>query len=305
MKGIILAAGAGTRLYPASLPISKILLPIYDKPMIYYPLSTLMLAGIKDVLIITNELDHDNFKKLLGDGSHLGMNIEYKIQYEQRGIADALLVGEDFINGDEVALILGDNIFHGFGFTTLMTNAIKNNNGATVFGYRVKDPERFGVVEFDANKKAISLEEKPLVPKSSYAVTGLYFYDKNVCNYAKQLTPSARGELEITDLNKIYLEKGLLNVEILGRGFAWLDTGTHDSMLQASNFVQSMELNKGEKISCLEEIALINGFISPEKMLSNIENFGYKNEYYNYVREVALNVQNSKGVRSALQSNLL
>ena len=233
------------------------------------------------------------------------MNIEYKIQYEQRGIADALLVGEDFINGDDVALILGDNIFHGFGFTTLMANAIKNNNGATVFGYRVKDPERFGVVEFDDNKKAISLEEKPLVPKSSYAVTGLYFYDRNVCTYAKQLTPSARGELEITDLNKIYLEKGLLNVEILGRGFAWLDTGTHDSMLQASNFVQSMELNKGEKIACLEEIALINNFISPEKMLNNIEKFGYKNEYYNYIREIAHVLQSKKSVRSTLQTNLL
>ncbi|MBR6098218.1 glucose-1-phosphate thymidylyltransferase RfbA [bacterium] len=284
MKGIILAAGAGTRLYPASLPISKILLSIYDKPMIYYPLSTLMLAGIKDILIITNEADLDNFKKLLGDGSHFGLNIEYKIQYVQRGIADAFLIAEDFIAGEDVALILGDNIFHGHGFSTLMKDAIKNNTGATVFGYTVKDPERFGVVEFDDNKKVLSLEEKPAHPKSDYAVTGLYFYDGKVCDYAKQLTPSARGELEITDLNKLYLEKGKLNVEILGRGFAWLDTGTHDSMLQASNFVQSMELNKGEKISCLEEIAYLKGYISGEKILEHIAN--YKSDYYDYVRNV-------------------
>lgn len=283
MKGIILAAGAGTRLYPASLPISKILLPIYDKPMIYYPLSTLMLAGIREVLIITNEADYDNFVKLLGDGSHLGMSIHYKIQYVQRGIADALLVGEDFIGDEDVALILGDNIFHGFGFSTLMKNAIKSNTGATVFGYRVKDPERFGVVEFDKNKKAISLEEKPQKPKSNYAVTGLYFYDKNVCKYAKTLQPSARGELEITDLNKIYLDKGLLNVEILGRGFAWLDTGTHESMLQASNFISSMELNKGEKIACLEEIAINQGFISAEKVLNYCKEF--KSDYYKYIQD--------------------
>ncbi len=283
MKGIILAAGAGTRLYPASLPISKILLPIYDKPMIYYPLSTLMLAGIREVLIITNEADYANFVKLLGDGSHLGMSIHYKIQYVQRGIADALLVGEDFIGDDDVALILGDNIFHGFGFSTLMKNAIKSNNGAIVFGYRVKDPERFGVIEFDENKKAISLEEKPQIPKSNYAVTGLYFYDKNVCKYAKTLQPSARGELEITDLNKIYLEKGLLNVEILGRGFAWLDTGTHESMLQASNFISSMELNKGEKIACLEEIAINQRFISAEKVLELCKN--YKSDYYKYIQD--------------------
>lgn len=284
MKGIILAAGAGTRLYPASLPISKILLPIYDKPMIYYPLSTLMLAGIREVLIITNEADYDNFVKLLGDGSHLGMSIHYKIQYVQRGIADALLVGEDFIGDEDVALILGDNIFHGFGFSTLMKNAIKSNTGATVFGYRVKDPERFGVVEFDKNKKAISLEEKPQKPKSNYAVTGLYFYDKNVCKYAKTLQPSARGELEITDLNKIYLDKGLLNVEILGRGFAWLDTGTHESMLQASNFISSMELNKGEKIACLEEIAINQGFISAEKVLNYCKEF--KSDYYKYIQDI-------------------
>lgn len=287
MKGIILAAGAGTRLYPASLPISKILLPIYDKPMIYYPLSTLMLAGIKDILIITNENDYDNFVKVLGDGSQFGLNLSYKIQYVQRGIADAFLISEDFIDGDEVALILGDNIFHGHGFSTMMKEALTSNHGATVFGYLVKDPERFGVVEFDRNKKAVSLEEKPQKPKSSYAVTGLYFYDSNVCDFAKQLEPSARGELEITDLNKIYLQKGMLNVEILGRGFAWLDTGTHDSMLQASNFVKSMELNTGAKISCLEEIAYNQGFISGGDLLKKIEKYG-NNPYYNYIRNIIM-----------------
>lgn len=287
MKGIILAAGAGTRLYPASLPISKILLPIYDKPMIYYPLSTLMLAGIKDILIITNEIDYDNFVKVLGDGSQFGINLSYKIQYVQRGIADAFLIAEDFINGEDVALILGDNIFHGHGFSTMMKEAITSNHGATVFGYLVKDPERFGVVEFDRNKKAISLEEKPENPKSGYAVTGLYFYDSNVCDFAKQLEPSARGELEITDLNKIYLAKGMLNVEILGRGFAWLDTGTHDSMLQASTFVKSMELNTGAKISCLEEIAYNQGFISGGELLKKIEKYG-NNPYYNYVRNIIM-----------------
>ena len=286
MKGIILAGGAGTRLYPASQPISKILLPVYDKPMIYYPLSTLMLAGIKDILIITNETDYDNFIKLLGDGSQFGLNLSYKIQYVQRGIADAFLIAEDFINGDDVALILGDNIFHGHGFSTIMKNALDKKSAATVFGYTVKDPERFGVVEFDQNGRAISLEEKPALPKSNYAVTGLYFYNDKVCEYAKTLKPSARGELEITDLNRIYLERGELNVEILGRGFAWLDTGTHDSMLQASVFVQTMELNKGVKIACLEEIAYNQGFINREDLLAKIEKYGVNNEYYNYVRAV-------------------
>ncbi len=285
MKGIVLAGGAGTRLYPASLPISKILLPIFDKPMIYYPLSTLMLAGIREIMIITNEADYDNFKKVLGDGSQFGLKFEYRIQYVQRGIADAFIIAEDFIGNDDVALILGDNIFHGHGFSTIMENAIKNKRGATVFGYTVKDPERFGVVEFDANKKVLSLEEKPQHPKSNYAVTGLYFYDNKVCEYAKNLKPSARGELEITDLNKIYLEKGLLDVEILGRGFAWLDTGTHESMLQAGNFVQSMELNKGVKIACLEEIAYLKGFISADDLLAKIEKYK-NNEYYNYIRNV-------------------
>ena len=286
MKGIVLAGGAGTRLYPASQPISKILLPIYDKPMIYYPLSTLMLAGIQDILIITNENDYDNFKKLLGDGSQFGLRLQYRIQYVQRGIADAFIIAEDFIDNDDVALILGDNIFHGHGFSTIMKNALGKKSGAVVFGYTVKDPERFGVVECDENNKAISLEEKPINPKSNYAVTGLYFYDNRVCDFARRLTPSARGELEITDLNKIYLSLGELDVEILGRGFAWLDTGTHDSMLQASLFVQTMELNKGVKISCLEEIAFNQGFITKEEILKNIEKYGYKNDYYNYVRAV-------------------
>lgn len=283
MKGIILAGGAGTRLYPASLPISKILLPIYDKPMIYYPLSTLMLAGIKDILIITNEDDYSNFIKLLGDGSQIGLNIQYKIQYVQRGIADAFIIGEDFIENDNVALILGDNIFHGFEFSKLLKNVINNNYGATVFGYAVEDPERFGVVEFDNNKKVLSLEEKPQKPKSNYAVTGLYFYDKNVCQFAKELTPSTRGELEITDLNKKYLEHDLLNVEILKEDFTWLDTGTHDSMLQASNFIQSIELHNGEKIACIEEIALNQGFVSIDKLIKNIMPFANKNSYYDYI----------------------
>ena len=286
MKGIVLAGGAGTRLFPASQPISKILLPIYDKPMIYYPLSTLMLAGIREIMIITNELDYDNFIKLLGDGSQYGLKLTYKIQYVQRGIADAFLIAEDFIGNDDVALVLGDNIFHGHGFSTIMKNALEKKSGATVFGYTVKDPERFGVVEFDENQKAISLEEKPAHPKSNYAVTGLYFYDNKVCELAKKLKPSKRGELEITDLNRLYLELGELNVEILGRGFAWLDTGTHDSMLQASMFVQAMELNKGVKIACLEEIAYNLGFISKEELLNKIEKYGKSNEYYNYVRKL-------------------
>lgn len=286
MKGIILAAGAGTRLYPASQPISKILLPIYDKPMIYYPISTLMLAGIRDILIITNKTDSENFQKLLGNGSQYGLHIEYGIQYVQKGIADAFLIAEDFIKGDDVALILGDNIFHGFGFSTFLKDALKKDkDGAIIFGYRVKDPERFGVAEFDKNQRVISLEEKPAHPKSNFAVTGLYFYDKNVCEYAKTLTLSDRGELEITDLNKIYLEKGKLNVEILGRGFTWLDTGTQDSMLEAANFVKTIQSNKGEQISCLEEIALYKGFITPDELEKKLEMFKGKSAYYEYVFE--------------------
>ncbi len=282
MKGIVLAGGAGTRLYPASIPISKILLPIYDKPMVYYPISILMLAGIKDILIISNPKDLDNFKKLLGDGSNFGVKFSYAVQEIPRGIADSFIIAEDFIGDDNVALILGDNLFHGQGFSSTLKRVVKENKGATVFGYHVKDPERFGVVEFDKSGKVLSLEEKPENPKSKYAVTGLYFYDNNVVKYAKNLQPSARGELEITDLNKIYLEKNALNVEILTRGFAWLDTGTHESLLKASNFVYSMEENKGEKIACLEEIAYLEGFISKDELLKNISHIK-NNDYYNYL----------------------
>jgi len=283
MKGIILAGGAGTRLYPASIPISKILLPIYDKPMIYYPLSTLMLAGIREVLIITNPLDIDNFKKLLGDGSQLGMKFEYEIQQEPKGIAEAFLLGEDFIKDDSVALILGDNVFHGHGFGTQLKRVVTHNDGATVFAYHVKNPKQFGVVEFDRHQKAISLEEKPNSPRSDYAVVGLYFYDNDVISYAKTLKPSARGELEITDLNNIYLMKDKLSVEILGRGFTWLDTGTFDNLLQASNFVQASEQSKGEKIACIEEIAIMEKYISKEELLQKI-NPNMKNEYLEYIQ---------------------
>ena len=283
MRGIVLAGGAGTRLYPASLPISKILLPIYDKPMVYYPISVLLNAGIKDILIITNPQDNDNFVKLLGDGSKFGVRFEYKIQEVQRGIADAFILGEDFIGEDEVALILGDNIFYGPNFASLLKEVTKRKNGETVFGYRVNDPERFGVVEFNNSGKAVSLEEKPQKPKSNYAVTGLYFYDKNVCKYAKTLKPSARGELEITDLNKIYLENGNLHVEVLGQDFDWLDTGTHDTLLEASNFVQAKQNSTKKQIACLEEIAFEQGFISAEELSKNLEQFKGKNAYYDYI----------------------
>jgi len=286
MKGIILAAGSGTRLYPASLPISKILLPVYDKPMIYYPITTLMLAGIKDILIITSPLDLENFKRVLGDGSQLGVKFSYEVQNVPRGIAESFLIGEKFIGNDPVALILGDNIFHGFGFSTMLKMTGLRKEGATVFGYRVKDPERFGVVEFDDKGKAISLEEKPKNPKSDFAVTGLYFYDNNVVQYAKTLKPSNRGELEITDLNKIYLNNNKLRVEILGRGFAWLDTGTTESLLQAGNFVSSMEINTGMKIACVEEVAYRMGYISKEKLANLASNF--KNGYGDYLRRIIL-----------------
>lgn len=285
MKGIVLAGGAGTRLYPASIPISKILLPVYDKPMIYYPLSILMLAGIKDILIISNPKDVDNFKKLLGDGSNLGVKFSYAVQEVPRGIADSFIIAEEFIGDDSVALILGDNIFHGQGFSSTLKRIVKENKGATVFGYHVKDPRSFGVVEFDESCRVLSLEEKPVEPKSKYAVTGLYFYDNDVVKYAKELQPSARGELEITDLNKVYLSKGKLNVEILTRGFTWLDTGTHESLLKASNFVHSMEENKGEKIACLEEIAYLEGFVSREQMLSGIKHIK-GNDYYEYLENL-------------------
>ena len=285
MKGIILAGGAGTRLYPSTMVVSKQLLPVYDKPMIYHPISVLMLAGIKDILIISTPQDLPNFKKLLKDGSQFGVRFEYKEQPSPDGLAQAFVLGEEFIGDDSAALILGDNIFYGQGFSGMLKEnieMIEKQGGASVFGYQVKDPERFGVVEFDKNNKAISIEEKPANPKSDYAVTGLYFYDNNVVKYAKELKPSARGEYEITDLNRIYLEKNQLNVNLLGRGFAWLDTGTHHSLLQAGLYIQTIEENQGIKIACLEEIAYRMGFLSKEQIAKNIE--GYKgNEYFNYV----------------------
>ena len=286
MKGIILAAGSGTRLYPASLPISKILLPVYDKPMIYYPITTLMLAGIKDILIITNPIDTENFKRVLGDGSKLGVKFSYEIQKEPKGIAESFIIGEKFIGGDNVALILGDNIFHGFGFSSMLKMVGIKNKGATIFGYRVKDPERFGVVEFDETGHAVSIEEKPKNPKSDFAVTGLYFYDNKVVEYAKSLKPSDRGELEITDINKIYLKENKLEVEILGRGFAWLDTGTTESLLQASNFVSAMEINTGMKISCIEEVAYRMGYISKQNLSDLAKNF--KNGYGEYLQRIVI-----------------
>lgn len=282
MKGIILAGGAGTRLYPASLPISKILLPIYDKPMIYYPLSSLMMAGIRDILIITTPEDIENFKKLLGDGSQWGISLSYVPQFVKKGIADAFILGEDFIGADRVALILGDNIFYGNGFEQILQSAKQNTAGATVFAYEVRDPERFGVVSFDKDGNAVSLEEKPKTPKSNFAVTGLYFYDNKVVSYAKNLQPSARGELEITDLNKVYLANNALHVARLERGFAWLDTGTHESVLQAANFVHSMQLNQGIEIACLEEIALKKGFITKAELAQTLSKYP-SNTYYQYV----------------------
>ncbi len=288
MKGIILAGGAGTRLYPSTMVVSKQLLPVYDKPMIYHPISVLMLAGIKDILIISTPQDLPNFKKLLKDGSQFGVRFEYKEQPSPDGLAQAFVLGEEFIGDDSAALILGDNIFYGQGFSGMLKEnieMIEKQGGASVFGYQVKDPERFGVVEFDKNNKAISIEEKPANPKSDYAVTGLYFYDNNVVKYAKELKPSARGEYEITDLNRIYLEKNQLNVNLLGRGFAWLDTGTHHSLLQAGLYIQTIEENQGIKIACLEEIAYRMGFLSKEQIAKNIE--GYKgNEYFNYVKKI-------------------
>lgn len=288
MKGIVLAGGAGTRLHPSTIAVSKQLLPIYDKPMIYHPISVLMLAGIKDILIISTPVDLPNFKRLLGDGSQFGIKFSYKEQPSPDGLAQAFILGEEFINGDDVALVLGDNIFYGGGFSGKLksvVNNIKEFGGATVFGYPVKDPQRFGVVEFDETGKVLSLEEKPQNPKSHYAVTGLYFYDKKVVDFAKNLKPSARGELEITDLNNIYLKNGNLNVELLGRGFAWLDTGTHHSLLQAGQFVKTVEDNQGIKIACLEEVAYRMGFVTKEELIQNIEKYK-NNEYFTYVREV-------------------
>ena len=288
MKGIILAGGSGTRLYPLTKVTSKQLLPIYDKPMIYYPMSVLMNAGIREILIISTPMDTPRFEALLGDGSQFGVRLSYAVQPSPDGLAQAFVIGADFIGGDSVAMVLGDNIFAGHGLKKRLETAVEtaeSGNGATIFGYYVDDPERFGIVEFDADGKAVSIEEKPQKPKSNYCVTGLYFYDNMVVEYAKNLKPSARGELEITDLNRIYLERGRLNVELLGQGFTWLDTGTHESLVEATNFVKTVETHQHRKIACLEEIAYLNGWITKEDVLAVYEVLK-KNQYGQYLMDV-------------------
>ena len=281
-KGIILAGGSGTRLYPITKGVSKQLLPIYDKPMIYYPISVLMLAGIQDILIITTPEDKESFERLLGNGSQFGVRLQYAIQPSPDGLAQAFIIGEEFIGDSNVCLVLGDNIFYGQGFTPMLKQAVARQKGATVFGYQVKDPERFGVVEFDEHKRAISLEEKPKQPKSNFAVTGLYFYDNDVIQIAKEVKPSDRGELEITTVNQMYLERGDLSVELLGRGFAWLDTGTHASLLEAAQFVETLEKRQGYKVACLEEIAFNQGWLSKEQVLKIGQSMS-KNDYGQYL----------------------